>query len=63
MRKKITILFFVILFLGTSCGTAKPIDSTSANKQEQTYEQDEKILKGFLFGLVTYALYSIISNP
>jgi len=62
MRKKITILFFIILFLGTSCGIAKPNNSTSINNQEQTYKQDEKVLKGLLFGLVTYALYSIISN-
>ncbi len=62
MRKKITILFFIILFLGTSCGTAKPINSTSIDKQEQTYKQDEKVLNGLLFGLVTYILYSMISN-
>lgn len=56
MRKKITILLFVMLFLNTNCGIAKPIDSAPV------YEQEEKVMKGLLFGLVTYALYSIISN-
>lgn len=60
MKKKVLSLFFVFLFLSTSCGSAKTTENINVNKQEQTYKQDEKILKGLLFGLVTYCLYSII---
>ena len=60
MKKKVLSLFFVFLFLSTSCGSAKTTKNININKQEQTYKQDEKILKGFLFGLVTYCLYSMI---
>jgi len=62
MKRKILSLFFVFLFLSTSCGSAKTTENININKQEQTYKQDEKILKGLLFGLVTYCLYSMIGS-
>ena len=56
MRKKVTI-FFLCLSL-VSCGPTKQISSKKEN-----YETEERVMNGLLFGLVTYAIFSMIKKP
>ena len=56
MRKKVTI-FFLCLSL-VSCGSTKQVGGKKEN-----YETEERVMKGLLFGLVTYAIFSIIKKP
>ena len=56
MIKKLTI-FFLCLSLA-SCGSTKQVSSKKEN-----YETEERIMKGLLFGLVTYAIFSMIKKP
>ncbi len=56
MRKKVTI-FFLCLSL-VSCGSTKQVSGKKEN-----YETEERVMKGLLFGLVTYAIFSIIKKP
>jgi len=56
MRKKATI-FFLCLSL-VSCGSTKQISGKKEN-----YETEQRIMKGLLFSLVTYAIFSIIKKP
>tara|TARA_R100001198_G_C5119799_1_gene143122 strand:- start:265 stop:438 length:174 start_codon:yes stop_codon:yes gene_type:complete len=56
MRKKLTI-FFLCLSL-VSCGSTKQISDKKEN-----YETEQRIMKGLLFSLVTYAIFSIIKKP
>ena len=60
MRKKmIALSLSSILLFG--CGATKPASDSCCEKKVLTQrEADEKLLNGFLFALVTYAIFSMI---
>ena len=62
MKKKIIALLFATLLLTSSCGSTKPAADECCEKKVLVTqrEADEKLLNGFLFALVTYAIFSMI---
>ena len=62
MKRKIIALLFATLLLTFGCGATKPASDGCCEKKVLVTqrEADEKLLNGFLFALVTYAIFSMI---